>query len=337
MIEAVEAYRDALKEWTRERVPRSWAIIQYNLGIALSAIGKRESGIGRLHEAIEAYHETLKEFTRERVPSDWSNARNNLINTQTIINERLGFHSSAVPFSEQLTQRQNSDLVSKEIDYIEPVPAEVTTPDRGPKPPEAQDLSTATMDKATAYEIVAADKGLSSGAEVHEAIDYWAAKKEHTTRETKGRGQEEPRAPTPSKLKPSAPHLGEAGERPVPCKDFDQRLAEIEAAAAARIDPTLLRLTQRYKEERQTIYLPEAGFEATEHEEAQAASRFWANFDNLQTRVKNAGLLPLPRDPVVVEAGRLKSKFYRRNRDKDHPEPPTAMGKRQRRRPGLSR
>ncbi len=40
--EAVAAYRAALEEWTRERVPLHWAMTQNNLGNAL-----RRSGSGR--------------------------------------------------------------------------------------------------------------------------------------------------------------------------------------------------------------------------------------------------------------------------------------------------
>ena len=45
--EAVSAYRDALKEWTRERVPLDWATTQNNLGTALATLGERESGTER--------------------------------------------------------------------------------------------------------------------------------------------------------------------------------------------------------------------------------------------------------------------------------------------------
>src|SRR5262245_39752243 len=40
--EAVAAFRDALKERTRERVPLDWAMTQNNLGIALRTLGERE-------------------------------------------------------------------------------------------------------------------------------------------------------------------------------------------------------------------------------------------------------------------------------------------------------
>ena len=46
--EAVAAYRAALGEWTRERVPLDWAMTQNNLGLALQEFGDRESGTARL-------------------------------------------------------------------------------------------------------------------------------------------------------------------------------------------------------------------------------------------------------------------------------------------------
>ena len=58
--EAVAAYRDALKEWTRERVPLDWATTQNNLGSALETLGERESGTARLEEAVAAYRDALQ-------------------------------------------------------------------------------------------------------------------------------------------------------------------------------------------------------------------------------------------------------------------------------------
>ena len=78
--EAVAAYRAALQEWTRERVPLDWAATQNNLGNALRALGERESGTARLEEAVAAYRAALKEWTRERVPLDWAGTQNNLGN-----------------------------------------------------------------------------------------------------------------------------------------------------------------------------------------------------------------------------------------------------------------
>ena len=76
--EAVAAYRAALEERTRERVPLDWATTQNNLGNALRALGERESGTARLEEAVAAYRAALEEQTRERVPLDWAATQNNL-------------------------------------------------------------------------------------------------------------------------------------------------------------------------------------------------------------------------------------------------------------------
>ena len=74
------AYRAALQEWTRDRVPLDWAMTQNNLGNALRRLGERESGTARLEEAVTAYRAALEEMTRERVPLDWAMTQNNLGN-----------------------------------------------------------------------------------------------------------------------------------------------------------------------------------------------------------------------------------------------------------------
>jgi tetratricopeptide (TPR) repeat protein len=76
--EAVQAYREALKEFTLERFPLQWATAQNSLGNALSALGERESGTQHLEEAIQAYREALKEFIRARFPLQWAGTQNNL-------------------------------------------------------------------------------------------------------------------------------------------------------------------------------------------------------------------------------------------------------------------
>ena len=64
--EAVAAYRDALQEQIRARVPLEWANTQICLGNALRILGARESGTARLEEAVAAYREALQENTRAR-------------------------------------------------------------------------------------------------------------------------------------------------------------------------------------------------------------------------------------------------------------------------------
>jgi exonuclease VII small subunit len=58
--EAVAAYRAALEEQTRDRVPLQWALTQMNLGTALHALGERESGTARLEEAVGVYDGALE-------------------------------------------------------------------------------------------------------------------------------------------------------------------------------------------------------------------------------------------------------------------------------------
>ena len=68
--EATAAFRAALKERTRERVPLDWAKTQNNLGAALQMLGAREIRTTRLEEAVSAYRNAAEERTRDRVPLD---------------------------------------------------------------------------------------------------------------------------------------------------------------------------------------------------------------------------------------------------------------------------
>lgn len=62
--EAVTAFRAALEEQTRERVPLKWAGTQSNLGVALKSLGLREIGTARLEEAVTAIR-TVRDFRKE--------------------------------------------------------------------------------------------------------------------------------------------------------------------------------------------------------------------------------------------------------------------------------
>jgi tetratricopeptide (TPR) repeat protein len=86
--EAVQAYRAALTERTRERVPLDWARTQSNLGFALWRLGERESGTAAREAAVEAFHAALTEQTRERMPLQWAATQNNLSAAQKLLEER---------------------------------------------------------------------------------------------------------------------------------------------------------------------------------------------------------------------------------------------------------
>jgi tetratricopeptide (TPR) repeat protein len=66
---AVLAFREALKEYTRERAPLDWANTQMNLGNALKKIGERESGTEKLEEAVLAYREAEYDDAKKRTDS----------------------------------------------------------------------------------------------------------------------------------------------------------------------------------------------------------------------------------------------------------------------------
>ncbi len=88
--EAVEAYRAALQERTRDRVPLQWAATQNNLGIALQTLGARESETANLEKAVDACRAALEERTRGRVPLDWAMTQNNLGNALQTLGVREG-------------------------------------------------------------------------------------------------------------------------------------------------------------------------------------------------------------------------------------------------------
>jgi tetratricopeptide (TPR) repeat protein len=75
---AIAAYREVLKEYSRESAPFKWAITQNNLGNTLTTLGERKSGTEHLEAAVAAYSEALKEGTREKVPLRWAMTQNNL-------------------------------------------------------------------------------------------------------------------------------------------------------------------------------------------------------------------------------------------------------------------
>ena len=76
--QAVDAFRAALPQYTRERVPLGWAGIQNNLGNALLGLGQRGGDSTHLQEAADAYRAALEERTRERARLAWAATQNNL-------------------------------------------------------------------------------------------------------------------------------------------------------------------------------------------------------------------------------------------------------------------
>ena len=76
--QAVEAYRLALLEYTRDRFPLQWAMTQNNLGNALWVLGEKQNSSAMLHAAFQALRLALLEHTRESVPLRWAMTQTNM-------------------------------------------------------------------------------------------------------------------------------------------------------------------------------------------------------------------------------------------------------------------
>ena len=83
--QAVDAFRAALQQYTREHVPLGWAALQNNLGNALAALGRRSSATEHLEEAVDAYRAALEERTRERARLGWAATQNNLGHAPSVL------------------------------------------------------------------------------------------------------------------------------------------------------------------------------------------------------------------------------------------------------------
>jgi tetratricopeptide (TPR) repeat protein len=105
--QSIDAFRDALREYTRDRAPHDWAMTQNNLGHALLTLGGRELGTARLEEAVAAYRNALLEYARDGVPLDWALTQNNLGATLLTLGGR---ESGTARLEEAVTAYRNSLL-----------------------------------------------------------------------------------------------------------------------------------------------------------------------------------------------------------------------------------
>ena len=85
------------------------ASLQMALGVALTALGERESGTQHLEQAVVAHTEALKECTRDRVPLIWAGAQSNLGVALAALGERESgtehLEQAVVAFTEALKER----------------------------------------------------------------------------------------------------------------------------------------------------------------------------------------------------------------------------------------
>jgi tetratricopeptide (TPR) repeat protein len=81
--QAVEAYRAALKVYTKADLPQEWAGAQNNLGITLWKQGVRSSGAQSkdlIAQSVQAFQSALEVRTKADIPQGWAETQNNLGN-----------------------------------------------------------------------------------------------------------------------------------------------------------------------------------------------------------------------------------------------------------------
>ena len=71
LVEAIQYYQRALRVNTLEHYPKSYALIQNNLGLAYVKLAAFTDGKENLMRAIEAYQEALKIRTPEKYPTKY--------------------------------------------------------------------------------------------------------------------------------------------------------------------------------------------------------------------------------------------------------------------------
>lgn len=76
--EAIAVFREALKEFTRERVPLDWAGTQTNLGYALTTLARQRGDKGVLLEVISVSRKVLAELKGKGAMAHTEAARNTL-------------------------------------------------------------------------------------------------------------------------------------------------------------------------------------------------------------------------------------------------------------------
>jgi hypothetical protein len=72
-----------------------------NLGMALAALGARESGTSRLEEAVKTFRAALAVQTRDRVPLDWAVTWGNMGAALTLLADR----TDDLPLARQALQQ----------------------------------------------------------------------------------------------------------------------------------------------------------------------------------------------------------------------------------------
>jgi tetratricopeptide (TPR) repeat protein len=88
LADSVVAWREALEDHPRDRLPRDWAMMQNALGVALWRLGERRGDFRHFEEAATAYRAALQERSREREPFEWATSQDGLAQTLLVLARR---------------------------------------------------------------------------------------------------------------------------------------------------------------------------------------------------------------------------------------------------------
>lgn len=120
LVEAVAAYRQALRVWTEEMHPVGWANAQNNLGNALATQGMRlggSEGVALLGEAVAVYCNALRARTETAHSLDWAITQNNRGNALQTKGARVGGFQGAALHDEAVAAYRDALRVLTETTY----------------------------------------------------------------------------------------------------------------------------------------------------------------------------------------------------------------------------
>ena len=88
--EALTAFREVLKEYTRDKLPADWAATQYGIGKTLLILGQLESDPAQLKDAIKAFRDYLDVYVSRRAedPLPWATTQYDLGTTLKLLGEQ---------------------------------------------------------------------------------------------------------------------------------------------------------------------------------------------------------------------------------------------------------
>jgi tetratricopeptide (TPR) repeat protein len=86
--EAIAAFRKALKQWNRERMPVSWATAQHGHGLALIRLGERKRGVRHLRKAVVALTAAVDVWDAKQDTYNLRRAQADLQRAEALLRER---------------------------------------------------------------------------------------------------------------------------------------------------------------------------------------------------------------------------------------------------------